>query len=78
MEEQRGLGRVSLLLATAAVAAAFMPVSISMRGIEATRAACQSGTCCPEDRTMCIVGDNQVPDHYFISSGSCKTPPPDQ
>jgi hypothetical protein len=65
------------ILLTAGVAA-LAPVSVSFHGVHLQTAACQSGTCCPEERTMCIVGTSEVPDHYFKSSGSCKVPPPDQ
>jgi hypothetical protein len=78
MTKVRSNLRACLAVLGVAGTATLAPLSVSPRGVRLQVAACQSGTCCPEDRTMCIVGTSEVPDHYFKSSGSCKLPPPDQ
>jgi len=31
----------------------------------------QTGTCCPEKGSYCIVGTHYHPDHFYLTSGSC-------
>jgi hypothetical protein len=48
------------------------PVKLSVqRGVEAQAAECQSGTCCPEDRSTCVIGGYQVGGYYQKPSGRC-------
>jgi len=64
-------------LATA-IGAVVLPLGYTPReGLSTSAAYCQNGTCCPEDGAFCIVGDIQVKNYYYKSSGTCKVPPPD-
>lgn len=48
------------------------PVTVSREhGVEAQAAECQSGTCCPEERSTCVIGTVQVGDYYHKAKGSC-------
>jgi len=57
------------------VLAASVPVTAGSRGLHPAVAACQDGTCCPEEGSTCVVGTNQRPDKYYLSSGSCTRDP---
>ncbi|HEV7587671.1 MAG TPA: hypothetical protein VGO40_06035 [Longimicrobium sp.] len=67
----RPLGVVVLPL----IVAASVPVATGPRGLQLAVAACQDGTCCPEEGSTCVVGTNQLPNRYYISSGSCTRDP---
>lgn len=56
------------------ILAASVPVTAGPRGLQPAVAACQDGTCCPEEGSTCIVGDIQRPNKYYKSSGSCTDP----
>lgn len=48
------------------------PVTITDRGALAPRTAeCQTGTCCPEDKSTCVIGSAKVTGYYQKASGSC-------
>jgi len=48
------------------------PVTVSLeRGVQPRSAECQDGTCCPEDKSTCVIGSHQVGDYYHKSSGPC-------
>ena len=64
-----------------AILAGVGPSSIGPHGPEVAVAACQDGTCCPEEGSTCVVGTIARPNKYYKSSGSCKgatepAPPP--
>lgn len=61
-----------ITLVSGTLVTASAPVTVSMdRGIEAQAAECQSGTCCPEDKATCVIGQYQVGGYYQKPSGSC-------
>lgn len=69
------------LFAVPAILAGAVPVTIGPHGPEVTVAACQDGTCCPEEGSTCVVGNVARTNKYYKSSGSCKgatepAPPP--
>ncbi|HEX6036799.1 hypothetical protein [Longimicrobium sp.] len=35
-------------------------------------AACQDGTCCPEEKSTCVVGTHAEPNYYYKPQGGCK------
>ena len=48
------------------------PVTITDRGALTTRTAeCQTGTCCPEDKSVCVIGSSKLFGYYQKASGSC-------
>lgn len=51
----------------------FAPVGYTpANGLQISEAACQSGTCCPETKSWCIIGDYARPDRYAsLTGGSC-------
>ncbi len=57
-----------------AVIASTIPASISGRGIAPAEIECQSGTCCPEIKSICIIGSWLLADRYGKAEGSCTTP----
>jgi len=57
----------SLLLA---FGLAFTPFTISADGgVSASTAACQGGTCCPEESSICIIGGVRTFNSYDKGSG---------
>jgi hypothetical protein len=69
--KQRGrfgwLGLVASAFVTASA-----PVTISVdRGVQPQAAECQSGTCCPEDKSTCVIGGHQIGGYYHKAEGSC-------
>jgi hypothetical protein len=47
------------------------PVTVSRDGIQPQAAECQNGTCCPEEKSACVIGTNQVGDYYHKAVGPC-------
>lgn len=65
------------ILGGLAVGAALLlaPVGVSSAGLGMAQAACQSGTCCREDGSTCVIGDIQRPDRYaLLQGGPCPDP----
>jgi hypothetical protein len=63
----RWLGLVSGAFVTASA-----PVTVSVeRGVQPQVAECQSGTCCPEDKSTCVIGSNQNKGYYHQAEGPC-------
>jgi hypothetical protein len=60
-----GIGSFATVLSLAPLA--FSPG----RGIEEQQACAQSGTCCPEPGSICVIGTNFARDYYFKPSGRC-------
>lgn len=61
------------LLMLGAVVSASAPVTVSIEeGVQPRTAECQTGTCCPEERSTCVVGTTQVGGYYQKPEGSCK------
>ncbi len=61
-----------IVLVLSCVAATAAPVTLAPGGgVQPARAECQTGTCCPEDGSWCIIGDTQREDYYHKASGSC-------
>jgi hypothetical protein len=58
-----------------AILAASVPVTTDAHGVRPAVAACQDGTCCPEEGSTCVVGTNQLANRYYLSSGSCTRDP---
>jgi hypothetical protein len=62
------------LVIVPATLAASVPVTTGSRGLQPAVAACQDGTCYPEEGSTCVVGIVQRPNKYYKSSGSCTDP----
>jgi hypothetical protein len=62
------------LVIVPATLAASVPVTTGPRGLQPAVAACQDGTCCPEEGSTCVVGTNQRENRYYKSGGSCTDP----
>ena len=61
--------RKALPLSVVLVSAA--PLTASEDGVVLSTADCQSGTCCPEPKSTCIIGSWIRPDKYLKVEGSC-------
>jgi hypothetical protein len=68
------IARAVGLIILPGVLAGSIPVATSLRGLQSATAACQDGTCCPEQGSTCVVGNNQRPERYYKPSGSCTEP----
>ena len=62
-----------MVLLSGAVMAAASPITVEEGALRTRTAQCQDGTCCPEEKSTCVVGDSQNPGYYYKPSGSCKT-----
>jgi len=69
MSRRRRIGGLGVISATFVAAAA--PVTISVDGVRPQAAECQDGTCCPEEKATCVVGNTQVGGYFFKEKGSC-------
>jgi hypothetical protein len=63
--------RKTALFAVTALTAS-VPVTADAGGLHVQEAACQDGTCCPEDKSTCVVGTHAETGYYFKPQGSCK------
>ena len=63
-------------LSLAAILAA-APLTIKSGQVVVTKACSQTeietGTCCPERNSLCNLGDGDVINYYYKTSGRCKT-----
>ncbi len=53
------------------VVASAGPAPVSQRGIAPSELQCQSGTCCEELKSLCIIGSWVLPHRYAKAEGSC-------
>lgn len=52
------------------------PVAFSQTsGVAFNDACAQTGTCCPQMGEVCMLGDDVIPNHYYMESGSCNSEP---
>lgn len=65
-------GRVVLRVALLGGALVLAPYTLSARQGLAVNAACaETGTCCPESRSICNAGGTEHMDYYYKSEGCC-------
>lgn len=58
-----------------AVALSLAPVAFTAGDGFVERQACaQSGTCCPEEGSLCIIGTHFARNYYFKGEGRCQSP----
>lgn len=68
-----GMKRVVLLVMVFVCAAA--PIEIRRGALSVVTAACETAaTCCPETRSICVIGDNATLNRYYIATGRCIDP----
>jgi hypothetical protein len=58
----------------AALVAAGTPLTISNGRIVEATAECSEASCCPETRSICVIGDVQTGNRYYIPQGHCIDP----
>lgn len=52
-----------------------VPTVTAVFALTSTEASCQSGTCCPEPKSTCVIGEWVRNDKYAkLAGGQCKTP----
>lgn len=66
---KRLVSRIVLLAGT--VGAAASPVTFDSSGFRVQEAACQSGTCCSEEKSTCVVGTTAEANYYYKPHSSC-------
>lgn len=59
------------LLLSGAVLTASAPITADADGLRVQEAACQDGTCCPEEKSTCVVGTHAEANYYYKPKGSC-------
>lgn len=68
----RGL-KHALQIGLPAVLLSIAPLTFTMEaGVTEQQACAQSGTCCREADSLCIVGGNFARDYYFKKEGPCQ------
>lgn len=62
--------RIQMVLLATAALGAFAPAAYTAdSGVRPSEARC--ATCCPEEKSTCVVGDIAKADYYYKESGSC-------
>ncbi len=61
-----------MVLLSGAVFTASAPVTAGAGGLRVHEAACQDGTCCPEEKSTCVVGTHAEANYYYKPQGPCK------
>jgi hypothetical protein len=67
---KRLISRITLL--SGAVLTASAPITADAGGLRVQEAVCQDGTCCPEEKSTCVVGTHAEANYYYKPKGSCK------
>lgn len=63
----------NLQIGSSAALLTLAPLALSFdNGLTEQQACAQTGTCCPESTSFCLVGENVVRDAYYKSEGPCK------
>jgi hypothetical protein len=68
LKHLRRLALFSVVTLSAAAPVTYSPD----RGLHEAAVECQSGTCCPEEKSTCVIGGNQVAGYFHKPEGSCK------
>jgi hypothetical protein len=50
------------------------PLTVSQGRLAVATAECQGPSCCPETRSICVIGESMIGNKYYIPSGSCTDP----
>jgi hypothetical protein len=67
--------RYSRSFLVAAVLLSAAPLTITHGGgLAVSTAECSAASCCPETRSICLIGDNAILNRYYISEGTCVDP----
>ena len=66
--------KLRLALLGGSVLAAMSPVTVSSSGRLVPAQACADGTCCAEDKSICIINGIRTDNAYYRGPGPC-TPP---
>jgi hypothetical protein len=61
-----------IVLLSGAVLTASAPITADANGLRVQEAACQDGTCCPEEKATCVVGTHAEAGYYYKAKGSCQ------
>ena len=68
------MGRKGVLALLVVLLSSAAPVESRRGSLIVATAACESATCCPETRSICVIGDNATLNRYYISDGRCTDP----
>lgn len=60
-----------LLVVGGGILGALSPVTMSSSGRIVPARACADGTCCAEDKSVCIINNIRTDDAYYKGTGSC-------
>ena len=66
--------RLRLALVGGSIMAALSPVTVSSSGRLVPLRACADGTCCTEDKSICIINSIRTDNAYYKGPGSCAPP----
>jgi hypothetical protein len=64
-----------LFLSALGVFALSLFLNFEEEKVSYSQSALADGTCCPEDKSACILNNDIYRDYYHKTSGSCKTNP---
>lgn len=63
--------KLRLVLLGSSIVAAISPVTVSSSGALVPAKACADGSCCPEDKSICIINDIRTDNAFYKTTGSC-------
>lgn len=63
--------KLRLVLLGGSILGAISPVTVSPSGAIVPARACADGSCCPEDKSICIINDIRTDNAFYKSTGSC-------
>jgi hypothetical protein len=66
--------KLRLALLGGSILAALSPVTVSTSGRLIPLRACADGTCCAEDKSICIINGIRTDNAYYKGPGSCAPP----
>lgn len=63
--------KLRLVLLGGSILGAISPITVSSSGAIVPAQACADGTCCPEDKSICIINDIRTDNAYHKGTGPC-------
>lgn len=63
--------KLRLVLLGSSIVAAISPITVSSSGAFVPAQACADGTCCSEDKSICMINDIRTDNAFYKTTGSC-------
>jgi hypothetical protein len=63
--------KLRLVLICGSILGAISPITVSSSNGIVPAQACADGTCCPEDKSICIINDIRTENAFYKGTGPC-------